>query len=144
MINSRSLDDLLLGVKTKAQDMITECNLNGIDLLVTSTYRDWDSQKALYNQGRTTPGAIVTNAQPGQSFHNYRCALDVVPIRNGKCVWDANDSVWQEVGKIGEACGLEWAWRWASFKEMAHFQDASGKTLKQLYVEYLATGASKP
>lgn len=139
MINSRNIADLNPGVAIKARNFLAECANDGIDLIVTSTYRDWDSQFALYNQGRTTAGAIVTNAKPGQSFHNYRCALDVVPIRNGKCVWDTSDAVWQQVGEIGEKCGLEWAWRWPSFKEMAHFQDTGGKTLKQLYAEHLAS-----
>lgn len=138
MISSRDLKDLNPAVAIKARNFIAQCADAGIDLLVTSTYRDWDSQKALYAQGRTTPGAVVTNAQAGQSFHNYCCALDVVPLRAGKCVWSTSDPIWQQVGAIGKACGLEWAWEWPSFKEMAHFQDTGGKTIKQLYSEYLA------
>ena len=132
MINSRDIKELLPPVKKRVEAFLSAAKAAGIDLLVTSTYRDHASQAALYAQGRTAPGKIVTNAKPGQSFHNHRCAIDVVPIRNGKPVWDAKDPVWQEVGRLGKAAGLEWAGDWKRFKEMAHFQYTGGKTLAQL------------
>lgn len=129
MINSRNLHDLLEPVQRRAEAMLKECRACGIDILITSTYRDHASQAALYAQGRTTPGNIVTNAKPGQSWHNWRCAFDVVPMRAGKPVWDDKDPIWQQVGKIGEACGLEWAGRWTRFREYPHFQFTGGLTL---------------
>ncbi len=33
-------------------------------------------QDALYAQGRTKPGKIVTNARGGSSYHNYGVAID--------------------------------------------------------------------
>ena len=132
MINSRSLDDLLPQVKDRVERFIEACKAAGIDLLVTSTYRDFESQNALFAQGRTTPGKVVTNARGGQSFHNYRCAVDVVPLRNGKPVWATTDPVWKIVGKLGKEAGLEWAGEWKTFKETAHFQYTGGLTLAQL------------
>jgi len=132
MINSRDIKELLPPVRKRVEAFLNAAKAAGIDLLVTSTYRDHASQAALYAQGRTAPGKIVTNAKPGQSFHNHRCAIDVVPIRNGKPVWDAKDPIWQEVGKLGKAAGLEWAGDWKRFREMAHFQYTGGKTLAQL------------
>jgi peptidoglycan L-alanyl-D-glutamate endopeptidase CwlK len=132
MINSRRLEDLLPVVKAKVECMISECKEVGIDLLVTSTYRDHASQDALYAQGRTKPGKIVTNAKAGQSFHNFRCAVDVVPLVNGKPMWDAKNPIWQQVGAIGKSCGLEWAGDWKRFKEYPHFQYTGGLTLKDL------------
>lgn len=132
MINSRSLDELLPEVKKRVQAFITACKFEGIDLLITSTYRDNQSQEALYAQGRTKPGVKVTNARAGQSFHNYRCAVDVVPMMNGKPVWNVKDPVWQRVGALGKAAGLEWAGDWKRFKEYAHFQYTGGLTLAQL------------
>ncbi|NBV95366.1 MAG: peptidase M15 [Actinobacteria bacterium] len=132
MINSRNLEDLLPVVRERVERMIANCKAEGIDLLVTSTYRDNASQNALYAQGRTTPGKVVTNARAGQSFHNYRCAVDVVPIRNGKPIWDSKDQAWQIIGKIGKAAGLEWAGDWKRFKEFPHFQYTAGLTLAQL------------
>ena len=87
MINSRDLKELHPIVQAKAVLFIERCRLAGITLLVTSTYRDFESQNALYAQGRTAAGKKVTNAKGGQSFHNWRVALDVVPLRNGKPVW---------------------------------------------------------
>lgn len=132
MINSRNIDDLLPPVQQRVKAMIDTCKAEGIDLLITSTYRDNASQEALYAQGRTAPGRVVTNARAGQSFHNYRCAVDVVPIRNGKAIWDAKDPVWQRIGAIGKAAGLEWAGDWKRFKEFPHFQYTGGLTLAQL------------
>jgi len=136
MINSRNLDDLLPEVKTKVEAFIALCKSNHIDLLVTSTYRDFESQTALYAQGRTTPGKVVTNAPAGSSFHNYKCAVDVVPLVNGKPVWNSSDPLWNTIGGLGEQCGLEWAGRWKTFKELAHFQYTGGKTLAQLREDY--------
>jgi len=132
MINSRSLDDLLPPVKERVEKFLNAAKAAGIDLLVTSTYRDNASQDALYAQGRTTPGKKVTNAKAGQSWHNYKCAVDVVPIVAGKPRWDVKDEVWQQVGALGKAAGLEWAGDWKKFKEYPHFQYTGGLTLAQL------------
>lgn len=135
MIASRDLMDLVLPVRVRAQKFISACDAAGIDLLVTSTYRDHASQDALYAQGRSKIGPIVTNARGGQSYHNFRCALDVVPMRAGKPVWDTRGTdglLWQRVGAIGESCGLDWAGRWERFREYAHFQYTGGLTLADL------------
>lgn len=132
MINSRSLDELLSPVRKRVDQFLAECKLNNIDLLVTSTYRDNESQDALYAQGRTTPGSIVTKAKGGQSFHNYRCAIDVVPLVNGKAVWDGANPVWAKIGALGKLAGLDWAGDWKTFKELAHFQYTGGLTLADL------------
>jgi peptidoglycan LD-endopeptidase CwlK len=129
MGDSRNLDDLHPTVAAKARDFISRCKAHNVDLLVTCTLRSMATQAALYAQGRTTPGKRVTNAKPGQSFHNYGLALDVVPLRFGKPVWNTSDPVWQTVAACGEGAGLEWAGRWKSFKEMAHFQFTGGHPL---------------
>lgn len=134
MINSRNLDDLLPAVKVRVEKFINSAKDAGIDLLVTSTYRDNESQNALYAQGRTAAGRIVTNAKGGQSFHNYRCAVDVVPLLNGKPVWDAENDIWQKVGDFGIAAGLEWAGNWTKFREMPHFQYTDGLNLADLQI----------
>jgi peptidoglycan L-alanyl-D-glutamate endopeptidase CwlK len=132
MINSRDLNELNPETKEKAEKFIQTCKDKGIDILVTSTYRDMESQAALYAQGRTTEGKIVTNAKAGESFHNYRCALDIVPLVNGKPDWDGSHPVWAQIGVIGQDCGLEWAGNWVHFKELAHFQFTNGLTLEEL------------
>lgn len=135
MINSRDLNELHPAVKRRALAMISACDADGITLLITSTYRDHESQDALYAQGRTVAGAKVTNAKAGQSWHNWRLAFDVVPLRHGKPVWSTTGpdaDLWDRIGKIGETCGLEWAGRWVKFRELAHFQYTGGLTLADL------------
>lgn len=128
MINSRKIEDLNPKVKVLAERFIASCDKQGIDVLITSTYRDAESQNALYAQGRTLPGSKVTNAKGGQSFHNWKCAFDFVPLVNGKAQW--NDvALFTKCGEIAESVGLEWAGRWNKFKELAHCQYTGGLTL---------------
>ena len=129
MINSRKLEDLHPKVKTLCEQFIASCDAVDIDVLITSTYRDLESQAALYAQGRTTKGNIVTNAKAGQSFHNYRVAFDFVPIVGGKAVWK-DIGAFTKCGRIAESIGLEWAGSWAGkFRELAHCQFSGGLSL---------------
>ncbi len=131
MINSRDIGDLHPHVAALCHAFIAACAREGIDVLITSTYRDAESQDALYAQGRSRPGKIVTNAKAGQSFHNYRVAFDFVPIINGKAQW--NDTLaFTRCGHIAEGLGLTWAGSWKRFKEMAHCQWTGGLTLADL------------
>lgn len=129
MINSRDILSLHPKVSMKCIDLIANCKKIGIDVLITSTYRDIESQNALYAQGRTLPGKKVTNAKGGQSFHNYKVAFDFVPLVNGKPNWN-DKALFTKIGEIGESLGLEWAGRWkGKMIEMAHFQYTAGLTL---------------
>ena len=145
--SSRKVEDLLPLVGHKAILHVHACKQAGIDLLITCTYRCPADQNALYAQGRTKPGAIITRAKAGDSLHQYRVAYDAVPLRNGKPVWgikgngidtdpsdDSKDDLelWQRVGELGKSCGLEWAGDWKDFKEFPHFQYTGGMTLAQL------------
>lgn len=140
MINSRRLEDLEADVAVKARAFLTLCSSEldpSLHVIIVSTYRDFDTQAALYAQGRTAPGKIVTWAGPGDSFHNWRVAFDVAIYRNGKYVddkTDADKAIWAAVGMIGERCGLEWAGRWKTRRESAHFQ-AAGVTIAWLKSE---------
>lgn len=132
MISSRRIEDLDPRVRSMAWSHLAACAAEGIDLLITSTYRDEEAQDALFAQGRTAPGRKVTNARAGQSFHNYGLAYDVVPLRNGKPVWGttgADGELWERIGVLGEAAGLEWAGRWTRFREYPHFQFTGGNPL---------------
>jgi peptidoglycan L-alanyl-D-glutamate endopeptidase CwlK len=129
MINSRKLEDLHPKVKLLCERFVASCAKQNIDVLITSTYRDGESQNALYAQGRTAPGKIVTKAKAGQSFHNWKCAFDFVPIVNGKAQWN-DTALFTKCGEIAEAVGLEWAGRWKTFKELAHCQYTNGLTLQ--------------
>ena len=128
MINSRSLSDLNPKVAALCSEFINRCKAQGIDVIITSTYRDAECQDKLYAQGRTTEGKKVTNAKAGQSYHNWRVAFDFVPIVNGKAQWNDN-TLFIKCGEIAEGVGLEWAGRWKKFNEMPHCQYTGGLTL---------------
>lgn len=133
MIDSRKLEDLHPRVEAMAREFIKKCEEQEIKLLVTSTYRDAECQTALYAKGRTAKGPKVTNAKAGQSYHNWRVALDVVPMVHGKPVWKTTGealTLWQKVGKIGKSVGFEWAGDWKTFKEFPHFQFTDGLKIK--------------
>jgi len=131
VINSRKLEDLHQHAENLCRLFISECRAAGIDVIITSTFRDNESQNALYAKGRTSPGKKVTNAKAGQSFHNYRCAFDFVPIVNGKACWN-DDALFNRCGAIAKSVGLDWAGDWTKFKEKAHCQHTGGLTLKDM------------
>jgi peptidoglycan LD-endopeptidase CwlK len=127
---SRNLNDLVPEVRPLVDAFLAAGSAAGIDILVTCTLRTNAEQEALYAQGRTTPGPIVTNAKPGTSAHNYGMAIDIVPIVNGKPDWVGTHPVWNQLGQLGEAAGLEWAGAPSyPFHELAHFQLPNWRTV---------------
>jgi peptidoglycan LD-endopeptidase CwlK len=119
--------DLLPLVQKKLQEHKDVCKKHGLYFQVTSTYRSVEAQNALYAQGRTNKGNIVTNAKGGQSFHNWRVAYDFVPLVNGKADW-SNDALFGAIGFFGQQIGLEWGGAWSGFKDMPHMQLTLGYT----------------
>jgi hypothetical protein len=95
-------------------------------------------QDALYAQGRTASGSIVTNARGSSysSMHQWGVAFDI--IRNdGKGAYNNNDGWFDKVGKIGVSLGLEWGGSWTSPIDKPHFQLADwGSTPTKLKATY--------
>ncbi len=127
---SRRIEDLHPDLQPLCRAFLAQAAAQGIDVLITCTYRSNAEQNALYAQGRTTSGPIVTRAKGGQSAHNFMLegkpaakAFDVVPLVNGKPQWSARHPAWQTLGAIGTALGLNWYGRPGSrFLEYPHFQ----------------------
>ncbi len=140
VIDSRSLSDLEPEARRRAIDFLARCQADGLEVLITSTYRSAARQQQIYNQGRTTPGMIVSGSRPGFSMHNFRCALDVVPMRGKKAVWDnrkpENLALWMRIGKHGKDAGFEWGGDWKRFVDMPHLQYTSGMKLSELRAKY--------
>jgi len=107
------------------------------------TLRTFAEQDAIYAQGRTKPGKIVSNARGGYSYHNYGLAIDIVLIKDGKeAIWDTKGdydgdgrSDWQEVVTIFKQYGWEWGGDW-NFKDYPHFQKTFGYSVRQLLQMY--------
>lgn len=131
---SRSIEDLHPDLQPLCRQFLAQADEQGIDVLITCTYRSNAEQTALYAQGRTAPGRIVTNAKAGQSAHNFTLdgkpaakAFDVVPLVDGKPQWDARHPAWQDLGKIGTKLGLNWYGApGARFPEFPHFELKEG------------------
>jgi peptidoglycan L-alanyl-D-glutamate endopeptidase CwlK len=140
MADSRKLDDLHPRVRKMAERLLADAAAAGIPLTVTFTLRSMATQAALYAQGRTKPGRIVTNARAGYSFHNFGLALDVVPTSLLKLPsWGdvpahqkATDALWARVGAIGKAIGFRWGGDFKSIKDRPHFEWSGDLALADL------------
>jgi peptidoglycan L-alanyl-D-glutamate endopeptidase CwlK len=109
----------------------------GVVAKVISGTRTYAEQNALYAQGRTAPGRIVTKARGGYSNHNFGVAFDIGLFHDGKYLDES--PIYRKLGPIGEAAGLEWGGRWAGMTDEPHYQIATGLTLAQLR-DYVARG----
>lgn len=116
----------------------------GVTIEVISGLRSWAAQAALYAQGRTKPGRIVTKARPGSSWHNYGLAIDLGLFKGGKYLDSANpayaDKLYAIIGKIAAKHGVEWAGTWKSFQETPHFQVTFGMSIAQARTKLQSVG----
>ena len=153
---SRRIEDLTPEVQAKAEQVIDVCNQVGVDLLIYCTLRPLEEQARLYRQSRPwrtikskilkfkekgygflaeilddvgpCSGRHVTNAGPGESWHNYAQAWDGVPLIGGKPAWNylhAREQ-WDAYGECIRQVGMQWAGDWTRFKEYPHAQLHSG------------------
>ena len=102
----------------------------GILLRVVQGLRTWGEQALLYAKGRDWNGnvvdeaAVVTNAPPGHSWHEFGLAVDVCPIKflNLKD-WGVGRPEWTRVVEVGESLGLYSGSRFVHPKpDWPHFQ----------------------
>jgi peptidoglycan L-alanyl-D-glutamate endopeptidase CwlK len=103
-------------VRQLADSLLTQA----ITIRVTQGLRTWAQQLALYNQGRTAPGKIVTNAKPGYSAHNFGYAVDIVPMDGTLPDWNAGDANWKAVLDAALNFGLAEGAQWRTFPDVPH------------------------
>lgn len=119
-------------VRDEVTSIVNEINdsLTGrTQFRIAQGLRTMEEQAAIYAQGRTTKGPIVSKAKPGQSVHNYGFAVDGVLIIDGKeASYDFkkdfdNDKVadWDEVVKVFAKYSWSWGGSWNSDKDFPHF-----------------------
>lgn len=119
-------------VRATAEELIKQAHARGINVLICQGYRSFEEQAAIYAQGRTKPGKIVTNAKPGYSYHNYGLAIDFCLLdEHGGVHWEVNDR-WREVARIGKSLGFEWGGDWKDFKDYPHLQMTFGLSISDL------------
>jgi hypothetical protein len=72
-------------------------------------------------------GRHVTMAGPGESFHNYGLAADLVILQDGKPDWDvSNPDAWLTWGRFVVRNCLFWGGSWTHFQELPHVQAGPG------------------
>ena len=74
MLHSRDVALLRSDVAANCRVWQERCREAGLNVLVTSTVRDQAYQEYLYQQGRTRPGAIITNGRV-PTFHSDKVGL---------------------------------------------------------------------
>jgi hypothetical protein len=92
----------------------------GFDIRITQGLRTYAQQDALYAQGRSTPGAVVTEAKGGYSMHCFGLAVDVAPISNGVIDWQDKDANWAAILAKAITCGLAEGAEWRTFPDEPH------------------------
>jgi|GEM_PF-734690 len=124
---------LHVSIQQMARTLLEQAWGIGIGLVVTQGYRTLEEQERLYQQGRTTPGPIVTNAKPGSSLHNFGLAFDVAVVDEaGNPSWPNDAALWRTIGEVGKSVGLEWGGDFNSYVDLPHFQHTGGYTLAEI------------
>ena len=143
----RGIQYLIPEAQEAATELVAVCADAGLSIKLTDSFRTKDEQDALYAQGRTTPGEIVTSCRYPDSLHNWGCAFDF--CRNVKgCEYDDSDGFFESVGAIAQGLGLVWG---GSFKkpDRPHVQlalyapDRTAALLKTSYADPLIFIAEK-
>lgn len=136
------IDDMHPYLRKEVLQLYMEANNKllgrGVRLRFSQTLRTMDAQQKLYEQGRTTPGMIVTNAEAGESYHNYGLAFDIVLLyddgssRFSEASWDiARGGNWKRLAEFFKAHGWEWGGDWRR-PDYPHFQKSFGYTWQDL------------
>lgn len=118
--SEKNIATLLPEVQPMARMLVQKAAANGIDIRVISGLRSYEEQDALYAQGRTAPGNIVTRARGGYSNHNFGIAFDVGVFSGSRYLPESPK--YKAVGVLGQELGLEWGGNWTSLVDEPHFQ----------------------
>lgn len=107
----------------------TDANVHPI---IIQTFRSFEESDKIYQEGRTTPGKIVSWAKAGQSYHNYGLALDFALMIDKKLVWDEKNPNWLTVVECFKDHGFEWGGDWHNKKDYPHLQKTFGYNWRTL------------
>jgi hypothetical protein len=132
-INEKRIAELHPVVADKAREWLRRVEAEGFKVMVVQGLRTIEEQNALYAQGRTKPGAIVTNAKGGYSYHNYGLAFDFCMLKaDGSLDWIVGQK-WLRIAAIAKELGFEWGGDWTgSLIDNPHFQYTFGLSVNDL------------
>ena len=127
-------------VEEKSMELVEQANKIGIPILITDGFRSIESQNEIYEQGRTSSGAIVSYAKGGKSYHNYGLAIDFALLNQDDSISydlqrDSNgngEADWFEVARFGKDLGFTWGGDWRGFKDYPHFEYTLGLSIREL------------
>ena len=143
--SEKNIATLLPEVRPMARALVQKAAAMGIRIKVISGFRTYEEQAALYAQGRTAPGNIVTNARPGYSNHNFGIAFDIGVFEGNSYLPESPK--YGAVGALGVDIGLEWGGSWKTIVDAPHFQLrpvwAAGLAEKQMLAELRARRESE-
>lgn len=135
--SEKTIATLLPEAQPIARALVQKAAASGIAIKIISGLRTYAEQEALYAQGRTTPGAIVTRARGGYSNHNFGIAFDIGVFEGNKYLPESPK--YKAVGVLGMDLGLEWGGNWKTIVDQPHFQLrpawAADLTEKQMLAE---------
>lgn len=140
-MSSRRIQDLHPELKPLCMKFLQRCTDINVRAFITTTYRSNQEQGALYAQGRSKSGPIVTHADAGQSKHNFMIngspaakAFDFAIYNDDNSVnWDAESEPWQKAIQVGRDLGLECGADWNPPKrDCPHMQLREGPNANSL------------
>lgn len=138
--SEKNIATLLPEVRPLARALVHKAAAMGIQIRILSGFRTYEEQAALYAQGRTAPGRIVTHARPGYSNHNFGIAFDVGVFEGSRYLGESPK--YKAVGALGMDIGLEWGGSWKTLVDEPHFQLrpewAAGMAERQMLAELRA------
>ncbi len=132
---SRNIEDCDIRLQNVWSAATSEWNTKHPDkrVVITCTYRSPEEQDALYAQGRTTEGKIVTKAMRFQSPHNFlpAQAFDVA-FRKADGTIDWSEVLFAMfaamVFKIDPT--IVWGGMWKSFRDNPHFETPDWRNMR--------------
>ncbi len=138
----RDISKLHPRLQKKIVELQALCKKEKLAIGIGECMRTKEEQDALYAQGRTSPGSIVTNAK-GSSYssqHQWGIAFDF--YRNdGTGAYNESGSFFEKVGRLATSIGLGWGGDWLSFKDRPHlYLPDWGSTATQLKQKYGTPG----
>lgn len=87
----------------------------GIGMKLISGKRTCAQQNALYAQGRTAAGPIVTGARGCQSWHTQGRAVDFLPS-------PTTEAAYARVGAIAQELGGVWGGKFSNLRDLGHIE----------------------
>ena len=109
------------------------CQANGGQYLlsVRDGRRTCAKQRLIFQQGRTTPGSVVTHADGCNSWHVLGRAIDsdIVEAASGRA---AGEALYRVAGELWKAMGGKWGGDFPGFPDIGHFEYHPGISISDV------------